>query len=139
MVGGGQDMPKIQALASDLGIAENVRFLGVRNDVPDLLQAMDVFVCPSLYEGLPVTMIEAQAAGLPCFISDKVPAECMITDSVEMIPLSTPPEFWADEIFLTQNTQRTNTHEKVMNAGYDIKENAKWLQNYYMEQWKANE
>ena len=49
---------------------------GVRNDVAELLQAMDVFVFPSIYEGLPVTIIEAQAAGLPCLISDKVPIEC---------------------------------------------------------------
>ena len=71
LVGGGEDMPKMQAKAKTLGIAEHVRFLGVRSDVAELMQAMDVFVFPSLYEGLPVTMVEAQAASLPCIISDK--------------------------------------------------------------------
>lgn len=80
LVGGGEGMSKMQEKVQELGIAEHVRFLGVRSDVADLMQAMDVFVLPSLYEGLPVTMVEAQAAGLPCIISDKVPPECILTE-----------------------------------------------------------
>ena len=135
LVGGGKDMPKIKALAATLGIMNNVRFLGVRSDVADLLQAMDVFVFPSLYEGFPVTVIEAQASGLPCIVSDKVPVECSITDNVKMIPLSSPPESWTNEILLSKNTRRENNKAIVISAGYDIKENAEWLQNYYMEKW----
>lgn len=138
LVGGGQDMSKIQALADTLGITNNVRFLGVRNDVADLLQAMDVFVFPSRYEGFPVTMIEAQASGLPCIISDKVPVECAITDSVKIISLSTSPEIWAEEILAAKKDERKNNQDLVLKAGYDINENAIWLQNYYMEHWKAN-
>lgn len=138
LVGDGSGRKAIEDKVNSLGLQDCVIFTGVRSDVPDLLQAMDVFVFPSLYEGLPVTMIEAQAAGLPCFISDKVPAECSITDSVTMIPLSSPPEIWADKILLAKNTQRKNNKERVMKAGYDIRENAKWLQNYYIKQWKAN-
>lgn len=82
-----------------MGIEEHVRFLGIRSDVADLMQAMDVFVFPSLYEGLPVTMVEAQAAGLPCLISDKVPSECILTNGlVDVLPLSAEPETWAAKI-----------------------------------------
>ena len=62
-------------------------FTGLRSDVDRLLQAMDVFLFPSVYEGLPLSIIEAQAAGLPCLISDKVPDECRITDCVQQLSL----------------------------------------------------
>lgn len=98
-------MPKMQAKARELGIADHVRFLGVRSDVADLMQAMDVFAFPSLYEGLPVTMVEAQAAGLPCIISDKVPPECILTEGlVDVMPLSAGTEAWADAILGKCNT-----------------------------------
>lgn len=133
LVGDGDGRKGIEEKVNSLGLHDSVIFTGVRSDVPDLLQAMDAFVFPSLYEGLPVTMIEAQATGLPCFISDKVPTECSITDSVTIIPLSTPPEIWADKISAAKNIQRKNNKESVKKAGYDIKENAKWLQNYYID------
>ena len=89
LVGGGEGMSQIREKAQKLGIAEHVHFLGVRSDVADLMQAMDVFVFPSLHEGLPVTMVEAQAAGLPCIISDKIPPECILTEGlVDVMPLS---------------------------------------------------
>lgn len=68
--------------ARELGIADHIIFAGVRTDVEEQMQAMDVFVFPSLYEGLPVTMVEAQAAGLPCIISDQIPEECIITTNL---------------------------------------------------------
>lgn len=64
-------MESAREKAQAMGIAHHVIFTGVRSDVPQLMQAMDVFVFPSLYEGLPVTIVEAQAAGLPCVISDR--------------------------------------------------------------------
>ena len=138
LVGVGSGRKAIEEKVKLLGLQDCVIFTGVRSDVPDLLQAMDVFVFPSRYEGLPVTMIEAQAAGLPCYISDKVPVECSITDAVKMIPLTALPGIWAEEILAAKNTQRECNKEKVMKAGYDIKENANWLQNFYIEHWKAN-
>lgn len=91
-------MLKIQAKAHALGIAEHVRFLGVRSDVADLMQAMDVFVFPSLYEGLGIVLIEAQAAGLPCVVSDTIPREAYLTDLVTAERLSSSTETWADNI-----------------------------------------
>lgn len=133
LVGGGEDMPKIQAKAQSLGIADHVRFLGVRSDVADLMQAMDVFVFPSLYEGLPVTMVEAQASGLPCLISDKVPRECILTEGlVEVIPLSASADGWAEKILTMRNISRTDRHNEIAAHGFDINAEAVKLQEFYL-------
>lgn len=134
LVGGGEDMPKIQAKAQTLGIAERVRFLGVRSDVADLMQAMDVFVFPSLYEGLPVTMVEAQASGLPCVISDKVPSECILTDGlVDILPLLANPDAWAAKILEKRRILRTGHHTEITAHGFDITTEAVKLQKFYLE------
>lgn len=134
LVGGGADMPKIQAKAQELGIAERVRFLGVRSDVADLMQAMDVFVFPSLYEGLPVTMVEAQASGLPCIISDKVPPECILTEGlVNIMPLSASPEAWAEKILAKRAIPRTDRREEIAAHGFDITTEAVKLQEFYIK------
>ena len=134
LVGGGEDMPKIQAKAQALGVAEHVRFLGVRSDVADLMQAMDVFVFPSLYEGLPVTMVESQAAGLPCIISDKVPPECILTEGlVAVLPLSAGPEIWAAKILEKKNLPRTDRRSEIAAHGFDITTEAVKLQEFYLE------
>lgn len=139
LVGGGNDMPKIQAKAQELGIAERVRFLGVRSDVADLMQAMDVFVFPSLYEGLPVTMVEAQASGLPCLISDKVPSECIITDGLtEVIPLSESPDTWAKKILVKRGTPRTDRRAEIAAHGFDITTEAVKLQEFYISAYEQN-
>lgn len=134
LTGGGEGMPKIQAKAQELGIAERVRFLGVRSDVADLMQAMDVFVFPSLYEGLPVTMVEAQASGLPCIISDKVPPECILTDGlVNIMPLSVRPEAWAEKILSMRAIPRTDRREEIAAHGFDISTEAVKLQEFYIK------
>ena len=134
LVGGGEGMPKIQAKAQELGIAERVRFLGVRSDVADLMQAMDVFVFPSLYEGLPVTMVEAQASGLPCIISDKVPPECILTEGlVNIMPLSASPEAWAEKILAMRAVLRTDRRDEIAAHGFDITTEAVKLQEFYIK------
>ncbi len=137
LAGGGEDMPRMQELARTLGISAQVRFLGVRSDIPDLMQAMDVFVFPSLYEGLPVAMVEAQAAGLPCLISDKVPPECILTkDLVEVVPLADGAEVWADKILEKRNTPRTDRSAEIAAHGFDITTEAVKLQEFYLESLK---
>ena len=134
LVGGGEDMPKMQAKAQTLGISERVQFLGVRSDVADLMQAMDVFVFPSLYEGLPVTMVEAQAAGLPCLISDKVPPECIITEGlVDILPLSAGAETWPEKLLEKRDTPRTDRRAEIAAHGFDITAEAVKLQEFYLE------
>lgn len=139
LAGGGEDMPKIQAKAQALGVAEHVRFLGVRSDVADLMQAMDVFVFPSLYEGLPVTMVEAQAAGLPCIISDKVPPECILTEGlVDVMPLSASPETWAEKILAKRAIPRTDRRAEIAAHGFDITTEAVKLQEFYLKAYEQN-
>lgn len=137
LVGGGEDMPKMQAKVRELGIADHVRFMGVRSDVADLMQTMDVFAFPSLYEGLPVTMVEAQASGLPCIISDKVPPECILTEGlVDVLPLSAGAEAWADAILEKCNTPRTDRRAEIAAHGFDITTEAVKLQEFYLEAYK---
>lgn len=131
LVGDGELRENIEKKVQDLGIADKVVFLGVRDDVEQLMQAMDVFVFPSLHEGVPLTMVEAQSAGIPCFISDGVPSECMKTNIVKQIPLSENPEVWADEIVKEAGNVKKDTYEQIVAADFDISTNAKWLQEYY--------
>lgn len=138
LVGTGGLMDTVREKARNLGLLDSVYLIGDRKDVYRVMQAMDIFVLPSLFEGLPVTMVEAQAAGLPCFISDKVPLECKITDLVTQIPLHAPAEQWAAQILSARDTERIDTYAEIVAAGFDIVESAKQLQNFYLEQWKAN-
>lgn len=138
LVGDGSLRPEIEKRVCTLGISGKVIFTGVRSDVPALMQAMDVFVFPSLYEGLGIVAVEAQAAGLPSFLSMGVPSAACITNNVWRLSLNDSPEVWAEHI-LGQIRERTDTYETVVASGFDIVENARWLQNFYLEQWKANE
>lgn len=133
LIGDGPLRGEIEEKVKRLGLTEKVIFTGVRSDIPDLLQAMDIFVFPSHYEGLPVTLIEAQAAGLPCLISDGVPIECKKTDLVCQKTLSKTSKEWEEEILKMAEIQRRDTYEEIVTAGYDIKENAKYLTKIYEE------
>lgn len=133
LVGKKKQQSDVDAKIQELGLQDKVILTGIRSDVPELLQAMDVFVFPSLYEGLPVTMVEAQASGLPCLISDKVPIECKITEAVQQVSLTESPEIWAERAIEAARLPRKNTYEEIRAAGYDIVENAKRLQKMYEE------
>ena len=138
LVGGGELddalMNQMKEKVKDLGLKDSVHFLGVREDVVDILQAFDLFLLPSLYEGLPVTMIEAQAAGLPCVISDKVPIQCDITGNTKVVSLDDTTNKWADTVLdYLKEYKRTDVFEKIKQAKFDIKENAKWLEDFYKE------
>ena len=138
LVGDGDLEASLKEQVQSLGIESNVLFLGARSDVPQLIQAMDVFAFPSLYEGLPLTMIEAQAAGLPCIISNRVPDECIVTDLVTQLSLDTAPEVWADQLLTYQGVPHKDTYSDICHAGFDITDNAKKLQEFYLEQFKTN-
>ena len=142
LVGGGElnDELKnqIRAKADELGLHDAVRFLGVRSDVHRIMQGMDAFVLPSLFEGLPVTMVEAQTAGLPCTISDRVPGQCAITGNVQTVALEASPEQWARRILAQAEhpkvADRAQGPELVTKAGFDITANAAWLQRFYLDE-----
>lgn len=95
LVGDGELKAKIQNKVNLLGLDDSVIFAGIRKDVPALLSAMDVFVFPSFYEGMPNTVIEAQATGLPCVISSSITNEVQLTKNVQFVSLSNKHEYWA--------------------------------------------
>lgn len=133
LLGDGELRNEMETKVKKIGLSDKVIFFGVQSNISSYLQAMDVFVFPSIYEGLPVTLVEAQAAGLPCLISDKVPIECKKTDLVQQVPLSDGAEKWAANVIEAAKIRRRDTYEEIKAAGFDIEENAKWLQNFYMK------
>lgn len=139
LVGDGEGRKGIENKVKKQGLQDDVFFMGVRKDVPELLQAMDVFVFPSLYEGLPVTMIEAQAAGVPAVISDQVPEECIITKGlVKVEGLENTPEQWAEEILKQAKISKNDRSEEIKKANYDVETTAKWLEEYYLKKAEVN-
>lgn len=139
LVGDGSLRPAIENRINALGLSGSVLLTGVREDVPALLQAMDVFVFPSLYEGLGIAAVEAQAAGLPCVVSDRVSPECKKTELVTFISFQAPAEEWAEQVLAAYRMEREDTCAQIAASGFDIVENAKWLQNFYLDQWKVQE
>ena len=131
LIGDGKERARIQEKVKSLGLEDKVLFTGIRSDIADLLQAIDVFVFPSLYEGLGIAAIEAQAAGAPCVLSDKVPTECKMTKNTEFLSLKESPEVWARHILDYKEVPHIDTYEDIYKAGYDIKENAIKLQEFY--------
>lgn len=146
LVGGGElnDELKnqIRAKVDRLGLHDAVRFFGVRSDVNRVMQGMDCFLLPSLYEGLPVTMIEAQASGLPCVISDRVPAQCDVTGTVAIVPLHDEPGRWAEAVLehvrKLASRNRATGADAVTESGFDIIANAQWLERFYLDALAQN-
>lgn len=130
MIGDGELRSEIEARAADLPEG-SLLLLGTRMDIPRLLQAADVFAFPSHFEGLPVTMIEAQAAGLPCVKSDTITDECVVTNLVTSLPI-TDPALWAEEILKKRGTPRTHRLAEIRAAGYDIIAAAEKLERFYL-------
>lgn len=123
LVGDGEKKGDIIKQIDVLGIGKSVIFTGIRSDVPALLSAMDVFVFPSFYEGMPNTVIEAQAIGLPCVIADTITKEACVTDCVHFKSLVDSAEKWVDKILESKhnNIVDRSLYSKVMkNRGYDI-------------------
>lgn len=131
LVGDGELRPPIEAAIAQKQLENAVVMTGVQPNVWEYYQAMDVFVFPSVYEGLPVSMVEAQAAGLPCCISTNVPRETAITDLVEFIPLENGAAHWANRVLSRANDHRRNMRSEIENAGFDVSATSKWLEDFY--------
>lgn len=134
LVGTGELETAVKEKINTLGLQDNTIFMGSRSDVNDLMQAMDVFILPSLFEGLPVVGVEAQATGLPCVVSDTVSKDVKITPNVFFMSLENTPKEWADCILnACNNTNRLNTREDIVSSGYDSKSVVKKLEKTYSE------
>lgn len=132
LIGTGKLEEVIRHKVEELGLQSVVFFLGQCSNIADLLQIMDVYVFPSKFEGLPVTLIEAQAAGLKCFVSENVTVETKISDNVEFLSIAERPSLWADCILsLSVGYERENMSIVVKNAGYDIENEVSKLEELY--------
>ena len=132
LMGEGELLLELKALAKKLEIEKDVCFLGWQEHVEEYLQAMDVFCLPSVFEGLAISAVEAQAAGLPCLLSDTIDRESAVTDLVEFFPLE--EEIWAERLMLcTDHFSRERRDEEMAKKGYDIRMAAGRLERFYGE------
>lgn len=133
LVGNGPLREKIIAQTKELKIDDKISFLGVRNDVHRLLQGIDTFFFPSIFEGLGVALVEAQVAGAQCLASDVIPEEANITD-YQYLSLKASPADWAQKLRkLVGRSRITDGYARAVKAGFDIDTESKKLQNLYTE------
>ncbi len=133
LVGEGELLEDTMQKAELLGVREKIVYLGVRRDVPAIMNAMDVFVLPSFFEGLPIVGVEAQATGLPVITSTGVTRELPIAPLSSYIPLDAPLSEWSSAILAAAAKPRENTAEAIASAGYEIHSAATALQKLYEE------
>lgn len=134
LVGDGDLRHLIEEKVNKLGLIDNIIITGVRSDIPELYQAMDLFLFPSLYEGLGMVAIEAQASGLPCIIANTIPEEVYITSLVETLSLKDSANLWAKHVLnYTNGYNRLNMELEIKNARYDIKEIGLRMEQFYIK------
>ena len=131
-VGDGPLLTEIVKEVNRRQLQEDVIFLGARGDIADLLQAADVFLLPSKFEGLGLSAVEAQASGLPTIVSDRVPREAAITDLVTFLSLEAPLEEWVEALTeVSYDPVRKNVYHEFMDAHYEIKQTTNDLIKFY--------
>lgn len=134
MIGTGELESELKSYIVNKNIEKNVKLLGSRNDIDELLQAMDIFLMPSLYEGLPISAIEAQASGLPMLISSTVDNGVILLESTEVEKLESIPEKWAAHLLkLYSKSIRKNTADVLRKSGYDIKNTVHLIETIYSQ------
>ena len=131
-IGIGECMDEVKCKALENNIQENVLFLGLQNNVNEWMQAFDVFLMPSLFEGLPFVLVEAQASGLPCLISDTINKDAAITQNCQFMSLKDSPKNWADRVFqITLSSKRANMESVIQKEGFSIENTVQYLQSVY--------
>lgn len=132
LVGDGDKRADLERTVAEYALTDKVFFLGNRSDVKQLLQTFDLFLLPSRYEGFPVTLIEAQAASLPCAVSDAVTHTVDITGKVRFCKLDAPMDAWTNAIKDLLGTERDRSDlQKVKDAGFDIQDVVAYLNDVY--------
>ena len=133
LVGDGEDRRYLEEKAHRLDIFDKVIFFGLAEHIEHLLWAMDVFVLPSHFEGLPVVGVEAQASGLPCVFSDTVARECELINSTKFLSLSSSHSIWSKVILHARaQTNRIEASDIVKAVGFDIGTIAKQIESSYL-------
>ncbi len=131
LLGEGPDMEAVKEKCRMLGISDKVKFLGNQREPEKYYQAMDIFLLPSFFEGLPGVLVEAQAAGLQCFVSDSITREAAATGLVTYCSIEQPAEKWADEILRNAVYERRDTYQILADAGFDVRSQAEGYRNFY--------
>lgn len=131
LIGCGPLEEQIREKISQLTLFDSVVFAGSRADIPELMMAMDVFLFPSLWEGLPVCIVEAQASGLPIVMSDTITKKVILTPLVDVVSLQENVSIWANKVLVKKT--RMDTFKQICDSGYDIYDNVKWLEKFYLE------
>lgn len=137
LIGTGELEDKIKSHAKTMGIEKKVQFLGTKSNINEYYQAMDLFVLPSLYEGLPIVCIEAQASGLKCLLADTVDKKADISGNVDFLPLDTPL-LWQKKIrrIAKNGYRRANMQKTIIAAGYDLKKGVEEIEELYKKETK---
>lgn len=131
LIGNGSLEEKIKEKVQNLDLNDKVIFAGYKSNVNEFMQGMDIFLMPSLYEGLGIVLIEAQASGIPCFASNKViPIESKINDNFEFVSLKEKPIYWAQKIF-SYNLERVNPSRNFKRCNYFIEDTIIELEKLY--------
>lgn len=139
LIGTGKLEDEIRNEVKSLGLEKNVKFLGIRDDINELLQVIDAIIFPSLYEGFPVTVVEAQAAGVPCIISKHLTEELNITSLLSRVGIDEPIDHWSNTVLnVIQNYEKRDTSIELFNAGFDNYENARYMQSLYQDMCKIH-
>lgn len=136
LIGNGPDEELLRQKVNKLNLNNNVIFLINRSDVDELYQVMDAFVMPSLFEGVPLVAVEAQANGLKCFLSDKISEEVFLTKNIEKISLGQKDEEWKEKILNSEYERQEEIPEELFQRGYDIKRSMQELIKKYIEYTK---
>lgn len=134
LVGTGELEKEIKELVQSMNLVNSVDFLGIREDVSELYQGMDLFLFPSLFEGLPVVLIEAQACDVPCVISDSISPDAILVNNTSTMSLLDSKEDWASKCIdiLNGSSKRMDRSEEISAGGYNISDLAKKLEQTYL-------
>ena len=138
-IGTGDQLDYYRSRILNDNLSSRIIMTGARSDVPDLLQRIDAYIMPSLYEGLPVSAVEAQASGLPCILSENISKETEISGLVSWMSINTSPSDWASkaiDLALENREKRSSPINEVTKAGYNINTTTEWLTAFYLEHAK---
>lgn len=140
LIGSGELEDDIKKQVKELSLQDDVIFLENRKDINDLYQCMDVFLFPSLFEGLGIVAIEAQASGTPIVCSNMLPKETEVSDIYIKLDLKKPAEEWAEKVIeiANKNQEKQNLQQNIIDAGFDLSSTVKMLQNFYLEAYQRS-
>lgn len=132
-VGDGIMRREIEEYAQNVNIFDKIVFFGIRGDTNQLVQGMDIFIFPSIFEGLPLTLVEAQTAGLKIFASENISALATLTDNIKFFNIDLKPEIWANEISKVLPYERQDCSKEIVTKGFDTKNTTQYLEKIYIQ------